>query len=473
MAIADHASLLPHRPLARRSSSSPPCTCATTAELLDVIVAADAAEDYRTDGAFDMVSWLVASAPRLARHRPPVAPRRQGPRRAPPPARLLRRRRALLGPDRRRHEVRHPRDRRAPRPPAASAAPPPRSRRWPASAGSAPAATPRIPPRARASAGPRTTTSTATATPASCPPPRARSSTPPSSRDGQLAPKDAEHRPVAPFDHRCADALVDLCRRQLTDDPGPDPPLVVVHVDADVLDGIIEGNGTRQRDPGPARHRPPLAVRLPDRVQRRRPRRHLHRRRPRPPRPAPLAPPPHPPPRPRPLPVPRLRPQDPPDPPHRVLGARPGPHRLLEPRRALLGPPPPRPRRRLDPQGQRRRRAHLHQPLRPHVHQPPAPAPPRDPPAHQRHHRPRPRPPRHERRLTSCLRFGLRPVRAGGSVSAPMGSAQRRRVRWRSRSQPGPRAWVANDVDHRASRSAPRHPPTGGTGCRAPARRGA
>ena len=48
----------------------------------------------------------------------------------------------------------------------------------------------------------------------------------------------------APFEHRCADAVVDLCRHQHTDDPGPDPALVVVHVDEDVLRGLVEGNGT-------------------------------------------------------------------------------------------------------------------------------------------------------------------------------------------------------------------------------------
>lgn len=35
--------------------------CATTAEMLDVIVAADRGEDYRVDGAYDMASWLVAT----------------------------------------------------------------------------------------------------------------------------------------------------------------------------------------------------------------------------------------------------------------------------------------------------------------------------------------------------------------------------------------------------------------------------
>jgi hypothetical protein len=43
---------------------------------------------------------------------------------------------------------------------------------------------------------------------------------------------------------RCADALVDLCRTDVLDHPGPDPTVVVVHVDADVVDGVIEGNGS-------------------------------------------------------------------------------------------------------------------------------------------------------------------------------------------------------------------------------------
>ena len=48
----------------------------------------------------------------------------------------------------------------------------------------------------------------------------------------------------APFHQRAADSLVDLCRQDLTTDPGPDPAMVVVHVDADVLGGGVYGNGS-------------------------------------------------------------------------------------------------------------------------------------------------------------------------------------------------------------------------------------
>jgi hypothetical protein len=45
----------------------------------------------------------------------------------------------------------------------------------------------------------------------------------------------------APIRH--ADALGDLARQQLGDDPGPDPTMVVVHADAAVVDGLRGGNG--------------------------------------------------------------------------------------------------------------------------------------------------------------------------------------------------------------------------------------
>lgn len=63
-------------------------------------------------------------------------------------------------------------------------------------------------------------------------------------RRAERAGADPETGVWAPFHERCADALVDLARQDLDVDPGPDPALVVVHVDADVLDGIVEGNGS-------------------------------------------------------------------------------------------------------------------------------------------------------------------------------------------------------------------------------------
>jgi len=47
-----------------------------------------------------------------------------------------------------------------------------------------------------------------------------------------------------PAPMRQADALVDLARTDVLDNPGPDPTVVVVHVDADVVDGTVDGNGS-------------------------------------------------------------------------------------------------------------------------------------------------------------------------------------------------------------------------------------
>jgi hypothetical protein len=52
----------------------------------------------------------------------------------------------------------------------------------------------------------------------------------------------------APFEQRCADALVEMGRQDLTDNPGPDPTLVVVHVDAESLAADGAGNGTLDTD---------------------------------------------------------------------------------------------------------------------------------------------------------------------------------------------------------------------------------
>lgn len=55
-----------------------------------------------------------------------------------------------------------------------------------------------------------------------------------------------------PADARHADALVDMARQDVLDNPGPDPTVVVVHVDADVADGAAEGNGSIDGIPVPA-----------------------------------------------------------------------------------------------------------------------------------------------------------------------------------------------------------------------------
>ncbi len=63
-------------------------------------------------------------------------------------------------------------------------------------------------------------------------------------RQASLIGPDAQTGVWAPFHQRCADGLVEMSRQQHTVDPGPDPALVVVHVDADVLDAIVAGNGS-------------------------------------------------------------------------------------------------------------------------------------------------------------------------------------------------------------------------------------
>jgi hypothetical protein len=56
-----------------------------------------------------------------------------------------------------------------------------------------------------------------------------------------LAGPNAETGLWAPFETRCADALVDLARSNIAADPGPDPALVVVHVPAGAIDGNANG----------------------------------------------------------------------------------------------------------------------------------------------------------------------------------------------------------------------------------------
>jgi len=55
--------------------------------------------------------------------------------------------------------------------------------------------------------------------------------------------KDPVTEVWAPLEQRAADAFVDMARQELTVDPGPDPTIVVVHVDAESLDAE-DGNGS-------------------------------------------------------------------------------------------------------------------------------------------------------------------------------------------------------------------------------------
>lgn len=63
-------------------------------------------------------------------------------------------------------------------------------------------------------------------------------------RQAERAGADPETGVWAPAQQRCADALVELARQDLDADPGADPALVVVHIDAEVLDGSVVGNGS-------------------------------------------------------------------------------------------------------------------------------------------------------------------------------------------------------------------------------------
>jgi len=54
---------------------------------------------------------------------------------------------------------------------------------------------------------------------------------------------DAETGQWDPLDVRRADALVAMCDEQAAANPDPESALVVVHVDADVVDGKVAGNG--------------------------------------------------------------------------------------------------------------------------------------------------------------------------------------------------------------------------------------
>ena len=62
-------------------------------------------------------------------------------------------------------------------------------------------------------------------------------------REAQRIGPDAESGQWAPFPDRCAQALVALADQTVADDIDPAGALVVVHVDADVIDGCVDGNG--------------------------------------------------------------------------------------------------------------------------------------------------------------------------------------------------------------------------------------
>jgi hypothetical protein len=63
-------------------------------------------------------------------------------------------------------------------------------------------------------------------------------------RGAEGSPRDAETGTFPCAEHRYADALVELAQQKLVEDPGPDPTMVVVHADAEVVDGTTEGNAS-------------------------------------------------------------------------------------------------------------------------------------------------------------------------------------------------------------------------------------
>ena len=115
----------------------------------------------------------------------------------------------------------------------------------------APRATRSAPSSTDPSPGAGTATPTATATGGSSPPRKAPSSTPPSSNgpSGSArtpSPGCGAPRPrAAPTPSSSSPATTSLAH------PGPDPTVVVVHVDADVVDGTAEGNGSIDGIPVP------------------------------------------------------------------------------------------------------------------------------------------------------------------------------------------------------------------------------
>jgi hypothetical protein len=62
-------------------------------------------------------------------------------------------------------------------------------------------------------------------------------------REANRAGPDADTGLWAPFPERCAHALVALADQHVADDVDPQGAQVVVHADADVIDGNVDGNG--------------------------------------------------------------------------------------------------------------------------------------------------------------------------------------------------------------------------------------
>lgn len=242
MTVTDHAST---SPMARGHAIEQlsALSCATTAEMLDVIVAADRAEDYRTDGAFEMVSWLVAALSVSS------ATARQWLRVGHALADLPHLRACFAAAELSWDQI----------VPATKLATPETDELLATELLGCSAAQIEEMARERRKRTRRDAQESHLD--------RRFGWTKDHDRDGyrysgflpaaegeilntalenaaNRIPKDPATGLWDPFQHRCADALVDLARHQHTANPGPDPTMVVIHVDADVLDGTIDGNGS-------------------------------------------------------------------------------------------------------------------------------------------------------------------------------------------------------------------------------------
>ena len=240
----------PHGDLSDAAEQLAALVAAATAELLEVISAIDRKESWRDDGATSTTAWVVAML--RVSHLTAQEWVRVGRSLDQLPHVREAYSEGMLSWDQLRHATVFLTPRRTKRRPrSCPASPPPSSRNGPSSTAAAPPPTRRARSSTDRSPGAGTATPTASATRASSPPRRAASSTPPSSNGLSGSGKDPVTGVWGSENARCADALVDLARDDVLAHPGPDPTVVVVHVDADVVDGTAEGNGSIDGIPVP------------------------------------------------------------------------------------------------------------------------------------------------------------------------------------------------------------------------------
>ena len=196
------------------------------------------------DGATSTTGVGGRDAPGLLRHRQGVGTRRPRARSAAPPPRGVLRGDALVGPGPPRHRVRHPRRRRGRRARPARVSPPRRSSRWPSShrvRTTRDAERRQARPDVHLAQGPRHRRlpyrGFLTAEEGAHPQRRPRAA-------GRADRQGPRHRRVGLRAARWPTPSSTSARSDVLDNPGPDPTVVVVHVDADVVDGTAEGNGS-------------------------------------------------------------------------------------------------------------------------------------------------------------------------------------------------------------------------------------